>query len=79
MDCRAISFFFRGALARGTAIRSGGCIRIRVEELLSLVSCFESPSKRLKAFCSKFRANADILHEYNFDGAFIDAAANFGG
>ena len=37
MDCRAISSFFRQALARGTAIRSGGGVRIRIEELISLI------------------------------------------
>ena len=74
MDCRAISLFFRQSLARGAAIRSGGGVRIRIEELISLISCFESPCRRTKTFCSKFSASAELMQEYNFDGVFIDAA-----
>ena len=74
MDCRAISLFFRQSLARGTAICSAVGVRIRIEELISLISCFESPCRRTKTFCSKFFASAELMQEYNVAGVFIDAA-----
>lgn len=74
MDCRAVSLFFRQALARGTAFRSGGGLRVQKDELLKLMLCFEPTSKRVRAFCSKFCANPDVMRAYNSDGVFIDAA-----